>query len=165
MHAVLQAELEGRVLLRIPRRVVPSLSRGVQVVVDRGPAAAPFAADQKLLVDQIRAVGGKEIVSLVELDLSEDLDYFTKYRPLPGVVVALVSDLGITQVPFEQTPATEEWANFIGRIRAGGNSVVVFVPYGPERWPAALRRQAALVQWDRRTTVQSVRRALQRSGR
>jgi hypothetical protein len=162
-------------LLRIPRRVVPSLSRGVQVILDRGPSSAPFHADQKLLLDQIRAVGGQETVSVVDLDPSEDFhagdseeiarEYFDRFRPLPGVVVTLVSDLGIAQVPFERTAPAGEWERFLRRIRAGGNPVVAFVPYGWRRWPAVLRKYATLVQWDRRTTVQAVRRALERSAR
>jgi hypothetical protein len=175
IHAVLAAEVEGRTLLRIPRRVVPSLSRGVQVILDRGSSSAPFHADQKLLLDQIRAVGGQETVSVVDLDPSEDFrddgsegiarEYFDRFRPLPGVVVTLVSDLGIAQVSFERTAPAGEWERFLRRIRAGGNPVVAFVPYGWRRWPAVLRKYATLVQWDRRTTVQAVRRALERSAR
>jgi hypothetical protein len=175
VQALLDAEVEGRTLLRVPRRVVPGLSRGIQVIVDRGPAAAPFDTDQKQLIEQIRAVGGREMVSIVEIDPSRDFlaaggqdewgDYFTRYRAMPHVAVALVSDLGIAQVPFERTAGAEEWARFISRIRAGGNPVIAFVPYAPARWPSILLRRAALVQWDRDTTVQSVRRALRRSSR
>lgn len=173
VQALLDAEAEGRMLLRIPRRIVPSLAHGIQVIVDRGPSAAPFDADQKMLIDQIRSIGGREMVSVVEIDPSSDFiaasgkdewgDYFSRYRPLPRVAVVIVSDLGIVRVPFERTANAAGWSEFIGRIRTGGNPVVAFVPYAPSRWPQSVRRLAALVQWDRRTTVQSVRRALRRS--
>src|SRR5205807_4864768 len=123
--------------------------RGIQVILDRGPSSAPFRADQQLLLEQIRAVGGQETVSVVDLDPSEDFhadgseeiarDYFERYRPLPGVVITLVSDLGIAQVPFERTATAGEWERFLGRLRAGGNPVVAFVPYARERWSAILR--------------------------
>ena len=173
VQALLDAETEGRTLLRIPQRVVPSLAHGIQVIVDRGPSAAPFDADQKLLIDQIRSIGGREMVSVVEIDPSSDFlavcgkddwgEYFPRYRPLPRVAVVIVSDLGIARVPFERTASAADWSQFIGRIRSGGNHVVAFVPYAPSRWPPSVRRLAALVHWDRRTTIQSVRRALRRS--
>lgn len=173
LQALLAAEVEGRPLRRIPRRIVPSLSRGIQVLVDRGPSSGPFDSDQSLLVGQIRAVGGRETVAVVEIDPSRDFiaasadgewdGYFERYRPMPRVAVVLVSDLGIAHVPFESTASPEEWARFVSRIRAAGNPVVAFVPYAPSRWPAALRKQIAMIQWDRRTTVQSVRRALRRN--
>jgi hypothetical protein len=173
VYALLEGELRGEVPRRIPRRVVPSLARGIQVLVDRGPSAGPFDADQKLLIQQIRAVGGREMISVVELDPSREFiaaagddewsDYFARYRPQPGVAVVLVSDLGIARVPFERTATPEEWSRFLARIRAGGNPVIAFVPFAPGRWPPLLRRHAAIVQWDRRTTVHSVRRALRRN--
>lgn len=173
LHALIDAEVNGRALQRIPRRIVPSLARGIQVIVDRGPSSLPFDSDQTLLVEQIRAVGGRETVSVVELDPSREFiaasadnewdDYFARYRPLPRVAVVLVSDLGIARVPFEETATPDDWARFVGRLRAGGNPVVAFVPYGPRRWPPVLRRQLAMIQWDHRTTVQSVRRALRRN--
>jgi hypothetical protein len=173
VHALLAGELRGEVPRRIPRRVVPSLARGIQVLVDRGPSAAPFDADQKLLIEQIRAVGGREMISVVELDPSrafiaaagddEWADYFTRYRPRPYVAVVLVTDFSIARVPFERTATTDEWLRFLARLRAGDNPVVAFVPFAPKRWPQLLRRHAAIVQWDRRTTVHSVRRALRRN--
>ncbi|HEU4888547.1 MAG TPA: hypothetical protein VFV49_11710 [Thermoanaerobaculia bacterium] len=173
VHALLEGELRGEVPQSIPRRVVPSLARGIQVLVDRGPSAAPFDADQKLLIEQIRAVGGREMISVVALDPSRQFaaaagddewsDYFTRYRPQPRVAVVLVTDFGIARVPFERTATTDEWLRFLARLRAGGNPVVAFVPFAPRRWPPLLRRYAAIVQWDRRTTVHSVRRALRRN--
>ncbi|HYI08555.1 MAG TPA: hypothetical protein VEK57_05765 [Thermoanaerobaculia bacterium] len=170
--AVLDAEVQGRLLRRIPRRIVPSLARGVQVLVDRGPSSEPFRADHELLVDQIRSVGGRETVSVVELDSSRDLlatagddsgDYFARFRPPPGVVVVLVSDLGIVRVPFEETALPADWLRFVTRLRAGGNPVIAFVPFGPRRWPPDLARTMAMVQWDRATNVQAVRRAMRRA--
>jgi hypothetical protein len=172
--AVLDAEVQGRVLRSIPRRIVPSLSRGAQILVDRGPSAEPFQTDQELLVEQIRSIAGRGTVSVVELDSSRELlasaaggdqsgEYFATFRPPPGVVVVLVSDLGIVRVPFEETASAGDWLRFATRLRAGGNPVVAFVPFGPARWPQALARTVALVQWDRTTNVQAVRRALRRA--
>lgn len=172
--AVLDAEVQGRMLRRIPRRIVPSLSRGVQVLVDRGPSAEPFQADQELLIEQIRSIAGRGTVSVVELDSSRELlasaaggdqsgEYFATLRPPPGVVVVLVSDLGIVRVPFEETATAGDWLRFATRLRAGGNLVVAFVPFGPARWPQTLARTVAMVQWDRTTNVQAVRRAMRRA--
>jgi hypothetical protein len=174
VDALLTAELDGRLLLRAPRRIVRSLSHGVQVLVDRGPSAGPFDLDQVQLIEQIRAVGGKEAVSLVDLDPSRQFaaiggddaewsDYFDRYRPLPGVTVVLISDLGAVRVPLEQSATSDQWLRFASRIRANGNPLIAFTPFGERRWPPLLRREMAILRWDRRTNVHAVRRALRRS--
>ena len=73
----------------------------------------------------------------------------------------LLSDLGIAA---ERRPGLgagiEEWRRFARRLRGAQCPVVAFVPYGEQRWPAALRRAIAMVPWDRATNVSRVRQLL-----
>ena len=47
-----------RPLRRVPRRSVPTLRRGVQVLVDISPAMAPYAVDADALAAAVREVAG-----------------------------------------------------------------------------------------------------------
>jgi hypothetical protein len=176
VHAVVDAVSRGIPLRQVPRRVIPTLSRGVQLLVDRGPGSAPFLGDQEVLIQQIRAVAGNDRVQVLRFDPSRRFvagsgprtrwkDYFSLTPPLLGLTVVLISDLGIASVPLEPGAVPTEWRDFITRLRARGNRVIAFVPYGPRRWPPMLRRLLGILPWDRRTSVQSVRRLLGRRGR
>jgi len=172
LDAVVETAARGLRVRRVPRRIVPSLSRGIQLLIDRGPSSEPFLADQELLAEQIRVVAGRDRVQVLQFDPSqaffagagpryEWIDYFdVTPRPQPGVTVVLLSDLGITSVPLESSVTPEEWRRFLTRIRARGNPLLAFVPYGRSRWPASLRGLAVMVPWDRRTNIQLVRRVL-----
>lgn len=171
LDAIVKVSARGLRVQRVPRRVIPSLSHGIQLLVDRGPSAEPFLADQDLLVEQIRVVAGRDRVQVLRFDPSRAfiagsgprfdwVDYFAiEPRPLPGIAVVLLSDLGITTVPVETGATPDEWRRFIARIRTRGNPVLAFVPYGRARWPAALRNLAVMLTWDRKTSIQAVRSA------
>ena len=62
VEKLIEVVARGRPVDRIPRRPVPSLRRGVQVLVDVGEAMQPFARDQRALVDEVRRVVGPELV-------------------------------------------------------------------------------------------------------
>ncbi len=173
MDAILEAISRGLPVRRIPRIVVPTLSHGVQVLVDRGPSSAPFASDQESLVEQIRSVAGRDRVEVLRFDPSLGFragngprtrwnDYFKVSRPLPQVAIVLLSDLGIASVPHEPAATPEQWEEFVLRIRARGNSLIAFVPFGPSRWPDRMQRRVGMIPWDRRTSAQSVRRRVGR---
>jgi hypothetical protein len=176
LDAIIRNLARGLPLRAVPHRVVPGLSHGVQLLVDRGTGAAPFLADQELLVRQIRAVAGRDRVQMLRFDPSRGFiagsgprtrwrDYFSLTPPLPGMTVVLISDAGTTSVPFESNALPAEWRDFVVRLRARGNRVIAFVPYARSRWPPLLRGVLGMLPWDRRTSVQSVRRLLGRRGR
>ncbi|HYI10730.1 MAG TPA: hypothetical protein VEK57_16840 [Thermoanaerobaculia bacterium] len=176
IDAIVRDLARGLPLRAVPRRVMPALSHGVQLLVDRGPGAAPFLADQELLIRQIRAVAGRDRVQLLRFDPSRGFiagtgprtrwrDYFSLPAPPPAMTVVLVSDAGTAAVPFESNALPADWRDFVVRLRARGNRVIAFVPYAPSRWPPMLRGILGMLPWDRRTSVQSVRRLLARRGR
>jgi hypothetical protein len=165
----------GVPLCAIPRRVRPTLARGVQVLVDRGERMQPWSADQRQLVEQVRSVAGREQVEVLYFaglpawgagpgSRLRWRGYHEHHAPRPGTVVVLLTDLGLG--PFlagSRSPGPAQWRHFALRAARAGSPLLVFVPYGEERWPAELRGCLHLLHWDRATTAQSVRRSIGRA--
>jgi hypothetical protein len=176
VDAIVLAFAAGKVLRHVPRHVMPTMARGVQVLVDRGPACAPYTHDQEMLVQQIRAIAGRDCVQILRFDPTRGFatgigtkrlwkSYVPSWRPPPGVVIVILSDLGIAPIALDKVVPHSEWFEFAKRLRGSGNSVVAFIPYSAARWPAILRRQMSCIPWDRSTTVQNLRKYLSESGR
>ncbi|HEV7239443.1 MAG TPA: hypothetical protein VGQ36_09400 [Thermoanaerobaculia bacterium] len=169
VEAMVDAIARGMVLRRVPRRIVPTLSHGVQLLVDRGPSSPPFLKDQDLLVQQIQVVAGNDRVQVLRFDPSRGFiagkgprtrweSYFDLLPPLPAMTIVVISDLGIARVPHESNAREPQWRDFLARLHSRGHRVIVFVPFAPARWPRLPRGLAHLVPWDRRTSVQLVRK-------
>jgi hypothetical protein len=158
----------------LPRRPWPTLARGVQVLVDRSESMAPFVADQKGLVERLRAVVGRPTLEVLRFDGCPGRGagagprrtwepYFDRPLP-PGTAVLALTDLGIGDRGLTTFPVLpEEWITFAEELRRRGCPLIAFVPYRRERWPAELGRVMALLPWDRGTSVRTVRRAIGRA--
>ncbi|MFF3871943.1 hypothetical protein [Streptomyces sp. NPDC001978] len=163
--ALIDTLAHGRPVARLPRRRVPTLRFGVQVLVDRGTAMQPFRRDQDQLVGQIRSVVG---AGLVEVGYFSDLPQRgtgpgarrtrTAYTPPEsGRRILLLSDLGIGGPPDAYHRGTRaEWEEFIGLVTRAGCSVVALSPYPPGRWPQWMTRLLPVVSWDRTTTTHQI---------
>ena len=161
-----------RPILQLPRRVAPTLARGVQVLVDRGERMLPFSADLAQLIEQIRTVAGRETVEVLSFDGFPDRGAGPRSRrhwrpypdsgaPRPGAAVAVITDLGLGALAIGSRAAgPPDWLSLAHRLGRTGNPLVVFIPYGSARWPPELRRALTLLHWDHRTTAGDVRRAL-----
>jgi hypothetical protein len=166
-----------RPLLQLPRRVAPTLARGVQVLVDRGERMLPFSVDLVQLIEQIRTVAGRETVEVFAFDGLPSRGAGPRSRrhwrpypdsgaPRPGAAVAVVTDLGLGSLAVGSRAAgPADWLSLAQRLGRTGNPLVAFVPYGPDHWPPELLRALTLVHWDHRTTAGDVRRALARGRR
>ncbi|WNG17698.1 hypothetical protein [Cystobacter fuscus] len=152
----------GEPLYNLPVERLPTLSKGVQVLVDKSEAMLPFSRDQKELLVQLRRVIGFE---RVQVDVFNGLPEHVLTRsgsrlvsPLPGTPVLLLTDLRVGGSAYSKANArVEDWLVFARRLAQRGCPVVAFVPYPPSRWPTPLRHVIRIVQWDRRTTVAQVR--------
>ncbi len=174
LEALVREVSHRRPVLRLPRRTVPTLARGVQVLLDRGERMLPFNADQAWLVEQIRTVAGRETVEVLSFDGfpgrgagpgSRRLwkPYPENGAPRPGATVAVLTDLGLgSPAVGSRSSGPEEWLALAERLARAGSPLVAFVPYRPALWPAELRRALVLVHWDHRTGAGDVRRALGR---
>jgi len=159
----------GQPLEYLPRLPVPTLRRGVQLLLDVGQAMDPFAEDQRGLVralDDVLADDRFEVLLFAGCPArgvrhESESQYRTWRPPPPGVPLLVVSDLGIGGPMLDPDRATTaEWLAFSSRVREAGHNIVAFVPYEATRWPRRLLSTMRLIHWSERTTVGAVRRAL-----
>ncbi|MFE5816192.1 hypothetical protein ACFQ6S_22730 [Streptomyces sp. NPDC056479] len=160
--ALIDTLAHGRPVARLPRRRVPTLRYGIQVLVDRSAGMQPFRRDQDQLIGQIRTVVG---AGLVEVGYFSDLPQRgtgpgarwtrTAYTPPElGRRILLLSDLGLGGPADDlQRAAPADWEEFVGLVTRAGCSIVALSPYPPDRWPGWMTRLLPLVSWDRTTTA------------
>jgi hypothetical protein len=138
---------------------VSETASGADVLMDIGEHMAVFVPEQTRLVDRMRRVLGRGMVSVFRFSGSPPAGVFEAYRPArPGWPVIVLTDLGIgagaSAVP------SSEWLAFARLVRAAGCHLLALVPYPPARWPAELSSSMHIIHWDRATTVRSIRSAL-----
>jgi len=167
----------GRRLRSIPYRTVPTLRRGAQVLVDRGPALDPLADDLRQLLADLELLFGRghlEVLSFAHCPAASEgrrRGVWAKggsRMPWPapgrGVPVLVVSDFALAPPLDDGDCATVgEWLQFARQVRAALCHPVALVPYPPSRWPPALVRVMGFVHWSERTTARQVMRALRES--
>jgi hypothetical protein len=169
MQRIVAIVSAGQPLQYLPRLRVPTLRRGVQVLLDVGQGMDPFAEDQRGLVralDDVLADDRLEVLRFVGCPTrgvrGESESSYRAWRPPPrGVPLLAVTELGIGGPMLDpERPTTAEWLAFAHCVREAGYDMVVFVPYEATRWPRRLQSTMKLIHWSERTTVGAVRRAL-----
>lgn len=169
LEKVLEPLTAGRPALRLPRRPVPTLRRGLQLLVDVGQGMTPYARDRAELMRAVQHLVGSEKVEVKAfigcpswgVGRGPRHEWAAWRPPRRGIPVVLLSDLGIGEPPLALERAyPAEWLRFGARVRRAGCPLVALVPYERRRWPAALERDMALIPWDRTTTVQAARQAV-----
>jgi hypothetical protein len=149
----------------IPRRVRASLFRGVQLLLDRSPAMAPFERDVTELARLVRLVVGHDVEEVSFAGRPQDVlpgDGPRYAPPRPGTPVLALSDVGIGRAPGQLRLDTRaSWPRLASQLRHRGSELVVFVPYPRSRWPA-LGDGVRLIPWDTTTSPADVTRAVGR---
>jgi hypothetical protein len=175
LNRVVERVSRGRALTRLPRRIVPTLRKGVQVLVDRGSGMVPFARDAEALVREIILVAGHETPVLHfrglptggVANLKRHLQLAYEVPPA-GVPVALITDFGIGVDPFDtDRPTSREWIEFLRSVRRKDSPLLAFVPYPRQRCARSIASLVTIIEWDRRTSLTRIRAQLRRgwSGR
>ena len=167
LFQVIEMCARGEALTHAPRLPEPTLSSGVQLLVDRGDTMTLFAQDQSSLEQAIRKLVGNDKAQVLSFDGfpsragsggKRNWKPYEEQLPPPGTVVAILGDLGIGHAAWRPLrPEPYEWRAFAERLRRRGSPVVVFVPYHPSRWPDELRRALTIIHWDRRTRTSAIR--------
>jgi hypothetical protein len=168
LERLIEVVARGRHIGALPRLPWPTLRRGAQVLIDSCIAMTPFAHDQSLMVEQIRAVAGADCVTVfhfrgsptrgvVAHSAGEDLLSYAP--PASGTPVLLLSDLGIARPhiagEFADVP---EWIRFAERVRGAGCPLIALLPYARSLAPREFARLITLIPWDRHTSSGTVRR-------
>jgi len=146
---------------RLPMKVLRSVRRGAQLLLDKSAGMAPFHRDQAWLTEWIVRVIGRQQVEVASFThaplhgLRLGLKRRRAYRPPPrGTPIVLLTDLGIADASsFDEAARPDEWLKFAGVARRAGCPVIAFVPYASDRWPRELRRVMTILRWDRRLTA------------
>lgn len=174
IEAVLDRIARGDVVAELPRAHVPSIARGVQLLIDRGEGMAPYSVDVGWVRDALQRVVGGYALEVLQFAHSPLRGAGRKSRrtwrpyaeltqPRPGATIVAVTDLGIRNLePPAQPAAIEEWIAFADHLDRLGCPLLALVPYARARVPAALRRRFAVVEWDRGTTAGRVRSLIAR---
>jgi hypothetical protein len=164
-------EMVGRAqtITRMPRFVIPTLSRGVQLLIDQSEAMQPFAADQSVLRSALVQVAGRDRTTVFYFHGSPEWGAGTGLRedwlpwksPAAGTPVVALTDLGIAQPSCIAGQANaSDWKRFAQLLARAHCPLLALVPYPQRRWPAALLRHMDIVQWDRNTTASVIRRVI-----
>jgi hypothetical protein len=146
-----------RALERLPQERRVRLSRGVQVLVDRGAGMDPFRHDVDDVLRRLREVAGAHRVEVASFVGCPSRGLGRAQRtwrpPPPAVAVLVVSDLDADPYEAEEDPSTTaEWLLFARR-----RPIVALCPARVGRTLAAAIR---VVPWDRRTSARRARRGI-----
>jgi hypothetical protein len=172
VERIVQTLARGMCLHELPMLPSPTLTRGVQLLIDRSQAMLPFIRDQIRLREEILRVVGSDRVSTMRFvgcplrgaGEGPEMSWSQYEPPLPGTPVLLLTDLGIGRPRLiDERASVTEWRKFAQLVKKAQCPLVAFVPYLAARWPQALRRHLTIIQWDRKTTATTVRNRVKRA--
>lgn len=172
LRRVVERLSQGHAVTCLPRRLVPTLRKGVQVLVDHSSGMVPFRRDAAWLVGEIVRLAGAPSAPVLRfrgLPSRGVADPRSRtrgaYAPPPRAVpVVLITDFGIGLDDLDTERATaHEWTGFLHSLRRTNDMVLAFVPYPRERCPERIGRLATLIELDRATTLSRIRSALTRA--
>ncbi|RKH65210.1 hypothetical protein D7X96_24135 [Corallococcus interemptor] len=175
VEALLQSVARGQALAQLPHHPIPTLARGVQLLVDRGDAMLPFHLDAEGLERELTALAGSGVevlhfVACPSRGCGRGMrrrwkPYGLERMPRLGARILCVTDLGLgLPPPGDSAASVEEWVEFAGTLRRAGYPVGALVPYPPNRWPSSLSKVMDLYHWDRSLTVARAARGVFRRG-
>lgn len=176
VEALVERLARRQPLVTIPREVTVTTRRGVQLLLDHGPAMLPFWRDQQTMEGTLRRIAGPDGFEVLHF-AGTPLDppgagtgpqwTWSSYRPpLSAIPVLVLTDLGSApsgpETP-DRREVVDRWLRFATLVRSAGCPLVALVPAPVSRIPQAVRRVIAVVSWDRptgvRDTVAAARRA------
>ena len=150
----------------LPRRSVPTLATGVQLLLDVSPAMMPFRDDILALIRQLRQTVGVERLEIRKFEYCPSIGIIddkaskrTAYNsPPPGTAILAVTDLGLLRADrSDRLIRANEWLSLCRHLAAGRTPVTVLTPYpGPRLGDRSFTRRLRLVLWDRVTRVRDV---------
>jgi hypothetical protein len=171
VERIVDAVARGVAIEEVPRRSVPTLRLGVELLVDRGARMVPFWQDQTWLERALRRVvgeGGVRTRAFTGSPLSAlppDGAGDQARPPSPGTPVLALTDVGIARPMFDPDESDhDDWLVLAQQLRRASCPLILFVPYPPSRWPRSLARELTIIQWDRVTTAATVRGSLGPAG-
>jgi hypothetical protein len=168
IEAMVDTAARGQPFVEI-RSPLRTLRFGVQVLVDLGEGMLPFAQDAAILQRDVMQIVGEGVQTLNFMSCPSfgagigRRPWPRYYPPSPPAPVLVLTDLGVSRTAVSGIQAAvDEWVSFASFLRHWGCPLVAFVPYPRSRVPFRLLQEMTIIQWDRTTSVQTIRRALGR---
>ena len=146
---------------------MPSLARGVQLLIDTHEGMQPLSMDIRGLIGEILRTVGWDRVEIFRFKgcpswgvQCHPLQIDDRYHPpAAGRPVLIITDLGIgTAKESGARPSMATWRDYIENLKRSGTRATFLVPYSPKYWPQEFFDGMDLVVWDRITTVTALRR-------
>jgi hypothetical protein len=149
----------------LPRLPTPSLSRGVQLLLDRGEAMTPFFDDLAGLTRSFMRLAGAPRCEVFEFldDPAAASPYVATggpkgWRPQPGRPVVVVTDFGLgDSLASAPRIARAVWRRFAAHVSRRRCPLIAVVPHAPAEWPAWVERHFTALHWDPHTRAENVR--------
>jgi hypothetical protein len=166
VERIVKTLASGMCLKELPMLSSPTLTRGVQLLIDRSLAMLPFIGDQVRLSEEILRVVGKDRVTTLRFvgcpsrgaGAGAQMNWSQYEPPLYGTPVLLLTDLGIGRPRLsDERAGVAEWLTFARLVEKAKCPLLAFVPYAASRWPKVLTQHLTIIQWDRKTTATTVR--------
>ena len=165
IDSLVAAAAERQPMLSLALSISETAS-GADVLLDMGEHMAMFSREQARLVQTMRRVLGRGMVSTfrfvgspVRGVLGQSTSGFEVYRPArQGWPVIVLTDLGIGGGA--AAASSSEWLEFSRLVRAGGCHLLALVPYPAARSSADLASSMHIIEWGRATSVRTIKAAL-----
>jgi hypothetical protein len=165
VESLVAAAAERQPALSLAPSIMETAS-GADVLLDIGEPMAAFSREQARLVQMMRRVLGRGVVSTfrflgtpsrgVQCQGTSSLE---AYRPArPGWPVIVLTDLGINKGA--DAASASEWRAFSRLVRSAGCHLLALVPYPTARLSHDLKTSMHIVPWDRATGVRTIQMAL-----
>jgi hypothetical protein len=160
-------------IVELPRRAVPTLRQGVQLLLDFGQGMDPYADDRDSLAASLGDILPNDRIAVLHFagcptrgcGSGPREDWRPWHPPIRGTPVLALSDLGIGGPAFDSERArTSEWLAFASRAKAIGCPLAALVPYAADRWPPRLARAMRLLHWSERATTRQMTHTRRRRG-
>lgn len=164
---ILHQTERSRPFQSLPRRLLPSLAQGLQLLIDTHQGMQPFGLDVRHLTSEIKRTVGWNSVEVLRFKgfpewgvQRHPLKADEPYRPPAyGRPVLIVTDLGIgAGETTDPVPGIAVWRDFVGRLKRAGGRAIFLIPYARRHWPKGAPSEATLLVWDRTTTASSLGR-------
>lgn len=158
--------INQKLLERLPRRAIPTLKYGVQLLLDRSESMLPYAEDLRDLDAQLKKlVGGSRFTSSSFKGTPLTAPRYRKVRQRPklrsNLPILLVTDFGIGASLLSRDRARlGEWLEFAQHAARKNCPVVALIPHKPGCWPDFARANYLCIHWDRSTSAGDLRKII-----
>jgi hypothetical protein len=171
LELILERLSQLRPIEELPRLPVPTLQRGVQVLLDVGQGMDPYAEDRDSFAGWLGGILPNDRVSVLQFvgcpsrgcGIGPRSEWSPWVPPNRGTPVLALTDLGINGPIFDtERGQMREWLAFARRLEALGCPFAALLPYAANRWPPRLARAMRLLHWSERANTRQVTYARRR---